>query len=82
MGQHQESIRRYRRAIELTRDLSDGPSEAGITDRLGDALWDAGDATGARAAWRRAQDIFEEIAYPDAGRLRAKLDRAAVGADV
>jgi tetratricopeptide (TPR) repeat protein len=82
LGQHQESIRRYRRAIELTRDLSDGPSEAGITDRLGDALWDAGDPTGARAAWRRALDIFEEIGHADAGRLRAKLDRAAIRAEV
>ena len=63
----------YQRAIDLYRVLGDRYYEADTLINLGDTHDAAGDPNDARAAWRQALGILDELNHPDAEHLRARL---------
>jgi tetratricopeptide (TPR) repeat protein len=73
LGEYPQAIRCYHRAIDLARETGDRWSEADDLHGLGDVQRDAGNPVAARAAWRRAVVIFDEMVHPDADAVRAKL---------
>ncbi|MGW2892573.1 AfsR/SARP family transcriptional regulator [Streptomyces griseoruber] len=75
LGQYGQAVDCYRHALELFRVTGDRHSEAIGFAYLGDTHQAAGDPTAARDAWTRALNLFEELGHPDAGPLRAKLNR-------
>jgi DNA-binding SARP family transcriptional activator/tetratricopeptide (TPR) repeat protein len=73
LGEYAEAVACYGRAVSIFRQLGDRFDLAASLTRLGDthAAWE--DAEPARAAWREAQRIFDELEAPDAERVRARL---------
>jgi predicted negative regulator of RcsB-dependent stress response len=64
-------------AVEVGRETRDRHYQAGILTHLGDAHHDSGDTDAARAAWQGAFAILDDLAHPDADRVRTKLHRLA-----
>jgi tetratricopeptide (TPR) repeat protein len=73
LGDYAQAIACYRRAIDLLHGLGDRFSEAATLNRLGDTHRDAGDEPAARSTYEHALRIFEDLAHPDAEKVRAKL---------
>jgi tetratricopeptide (TPR) repeat protein len=69
-----EAIDTYWQVAAHRREIGHRQGEATSLQALGTVLRDSGDIDGARAAWRRALTIFEELGDPEADRLRATLD--------
>ncbi len=84
LGDTAEAIRCYERALELCRAVGDRAYEADILQHLGDSHHEQGEDEQARATYREALELFEELGYPGAVQVRAKLaafaPRAEVGA--
>jgi len=73
LGAHARAVTCYRRAIDLHRRLGDRYREAETLDRLAGALLAGGDRAAARLAWEQALDILDDLAHPDADRVRTRL---------
>ncbi|TWP54261.1 tetratricopeptide repeat protein [Lentzea tibetensis] len=72
------AIDRYRRSIDIDRQLGDRYWEAEAYDHLGDAHCDAGDLEQAVRSWYRSAMIFTELRHRDAERVRAKASARAL----
>jgi tetratricopeptide (TPR) repeat protein len=72
LGDHTSAADCYRHALVLYRDLGDRYHEATTLDHLG-ATQDAVGDPAARATWRRALAILDELEHPDGDAVRAKL---------
>jgi DNA-binding SARP family transcriptional activator/tetratricopeptide (TPR) repeat protein len=75
LGHHHDAADCYQSALTLFRELRDLFNEAEILTHLGDARHAAGDQHEARAAWKQALDILENLHHPGADQIRAKLAR-------
>jgi tetratricopeptide (TPR) repeat protein len=60
-------------ALGLCRDYGDRYTEAEILTHVGDARHGTGELPRARQAWQQALDIYHDMQYPDADKVRAKL---------
>jgi hypothetical protein len=60
-------------ALRLYRDLTDRYYESDTLTHLGDTHLAVGDPDAARAAWRQALTILDDLDHPDAQNVRAKL---------
>jgi len=79
LGQRHRAIDCYKQAVALHHEHGDGYYEAITLDHLGDTHHAASDQTAARAAWRQAADILDDLDHPAAAQIHAKLTRAASG---
>ncbi|TWP46976.1 tetratricopeptide repeat protein [Lentzea tibetensis] len=77
LGDHAGAIHGYQHALDLYRDLGDRYEVAATLRNLGDSKHSAGDVAGALGAWRESLSILDDLAHPDADRLRAKLRSTA-----
>ncbi|WP_229401829.1 ATP-binding protein [Micromonospora okii] len=77
LGEFPEAVDCYEHALALWREAGERYFEATTLTHLGDTRRRAGDSDAARAAWRRAVEILDQIGHPDADQLR---DRLAPGA--
>jgi tetratricopeptide (TPR) repeat protein len=74
LGRYGQSVTDLEEALRLFRQGGDRYAQAQVLDHLGDTRAATGDETLARAAWRESLAILHELAHPDAGTMRAKLD--------
>lgn len=80
LGDHEQAVIGFGNALELVRQTRDRYWEAVIADHLADAHLARGEADTADGLWRDAVRILDELAHPDAERLRAKLLSRDAGA--
>jgi DNA-binding SARP family transcriptional activator/Flp pilus assembly protein TadD len=73
LGQHRPAIDCYQHSIDLYQQLGNRRLEAEALTNLGGVRLDAGDPAGARAAWRAALTILEDLDHADADQVRARL---------
>jgi tetratricopeptide (TPR) repeat protein len=74
LGEHDQAIACYKRALEIYRELGDRQYEADTMSHLGDAHHAVGATATARRFWRQALAILDEIGHHEADGIRAKLD--------
>jgi tetratricopeptide (TPR) repeat protein len=78
LGQPDEAIACYQRAIELDRKLNSRAHESDVHRHIGDIHHDRGDVAQARAEWQQALEIVEELRLTArADELRERLARLA-----
>jgi tetratricopeptide (TPR) repeat protein/transcriptional regulator with XRE-family HTH domain len=68
----------YREALMLFREFGNRYNEADALINLGDVARDSGDGSAAKAAWRKAAAILDEIDHPRADQVRERLATAAI----
>jgi tetratricopeptide (TPR) repeat protein len=73
LGHPHQAVAHYQRAVALRRELGDRHLEAVALTRLGDIHHGNGNAAAADEAWHRALAILDELAHPDAAKIRARL---------
>jgi tetratricopeptide (TPR) repeat protein/transcriptional regulator with XRE-family HTH domain len=73
LGNLAEAAACYQHALSLHRESGDRFLEADTLARLGDTRHAAGELAQARESWQQALAILEDLQYPDAGKVRAKL---------
>ena len=76
LGDHQQAISCYTRALHLLRTLGDRYHDAEVSCHLGDVHAANHNHVAARAAWRHAVTVFDQLGHPDADAVRARLDDA------
>lgn len=69
-----DAIDNFRRSLRLCVELGDQFREAQTLDHLGDSLAATGDHAAARDSWARAAALLDELAHPDAAKLKRKLE--------
>jgi tetratricopeptide (TPR) repeat protein len=74
LGNFAEAIAWCQRSIDMYHGFGDLYNEGQEYAVLGDIHQAAGDSTAARAAWRRAFVMLDDIEHPDAAEVRAKLE--------
>jgi DNA-binding SARP family transcriptional activator/predicted negative regulator of RcsB-dependent stress response len=72
-GEHRDAITCYQRSLDVFRSLGDRYWTADVLVHLGDSHLAAGAAAAARAAWREALEILEDLHHPDADAVRSRL---------
>jgi tetratricopeptide (TPR) repeat protein len=78
-GDHAAAMACYGRALSLFRELGDRHTQAKALAHLGDAQQAAGQTQAARKAWHQAVAILDALHHPDAGQVRARLQREGAG---
>ena len=78
LGRHADALTSYGQSLALDRALGDRYREAHALDHLADAHAALGRHRDARALRQDALAVFDELLHPDAGPVRAKLDRMPV----
>jgi tetratricopeptide (TPR) repeat protein len=73
LGELQQAIACYRRALDLVGHQGDRYREADVRTHLGDSYLAAGESGRARSTWQQALLIFTELGLPNADAVRAKL---------
>jgi tetratricopeptide (TPR) repeat protein len=68
-----EAIACYRRALNLLREVRDRAEQGGVLARLGDIYSAVGNKAMAKAVWRRALAILEELHDLGADEVRSRL---------
>jgi tetratricopeptide (TPR) repeat protein len=68
-----EAINCFQQSVQLQRDIGNRYSVATTLANLADALAAAGNAPGARDAWKEALAILTEMRHPDAAEIARKL---------
>lgn len=79
LGDHPQAIDCYQHGVALCRALDNRYYEASGLVHLGDAQQAAGDREAACRSWKQALETLEDLAHPDADRVRDKLGRAGSG---
>ena len=74
LGQHDDAVDCYRRALGLLLQVSDRSEQAGVLTRLGDAHRALGDRAAAREAWQQALAVLDDLHDPDAAEVESRLD--------
>jgi DNA-binding SARP family transcriptional activator len=64
LGHHDEAITCYQRAIELSRQVNSRLYESGLRRQIGDLHAERGATSQARASWREAARILEDLRLP------------------
>lgn len=78
LGLFTEAVACYRRSVSMFSELGQRPMQAEMLTELGDT-WDAsGNRNEARRAWRQALVILDNLHYPDADLVRARLAMVTV----
>jgi DNA-binding SARP family transcriptional activator len=77
LGHLTEAASCYEHALRLCREVGDRGTAADVLAHLGDVHFAAGKIEVARASWREAMGIFDDLHHPDAGKVRAKLRQTA-----
>lgn len=77
LGDYRQAVDGYRQAVDIRRSLGNRSQQAASLSALADTHLAAGDRARARRAWHDALTILDELGHPDAGRIRANLDRYA-----
>lgn len=80
LGQHEEAIACYRRALDRYRGIGDRYNEADVLVHLGDSYAATGDATAAAGVSAHAAQILDELGHPDGPAVRARLGRLPAAA--
>lgn len=80
-GHPNQAVANYQRAVALRRELGDRHLEAVALTRLGDIHHGNGNAAAADEAWHQALAILDELAHPDATKIRAKLMDSGANCD-
>jgi len=75
LGNLTEAVACYQRALSRYRELGDRFHEASTLTHLGDTRHAAGDLSQARQAWQQALATLQDLQYPDADEVRARLAR-------
>ncbi|NIH84486.1 AfsR/SARP family transcriptional regulator [Amycolatopsis granulosa] len=75
LGHLDEAVRCFEKAVHMYRRQGSRYYESRSLNHLGDAHQARGDVAAARGAWRAALELLEELGSPDAGQIRAKLER-------
>lgn len=79
-GHPGHAVANYQRAVALRRELGDHYLEAVALTRLGD-IHHSNDNAAAAEAWHQALAILDELAHPDAAKVRAKLMDSVANCD-
>jgi DNA-binding SARP family transcriptional activator len=77
LGDYRQAVDGYRQAVDIRRSLGNRSQQAASLSALADTHLAAGDRARARRSWHDALTILDELGHPDAGRIRANLDRYA-----
>jgi DNA-binding SARP family transcriptional activator/tetratricopeptide (TPR) repeat protein len=72
-GDFFEAAACYGRALSIFRTVGDRWGEADTLNNLGDIRRAIGELLPAREAWQQAVAILDDLRYPDAAKVRAKL---------
>jgi DNA-binding SARP family transcriptional activator len=72
-GDHRKAVEYFRQAVSELQRQGDRYAESEGLTHLGDARLAAGDREGARASWREALGILDELGHRDAEQVCAKL---------
>ncbi|HYN95324.1 MAG TPA: BTAD domain-containing putative transcriptional regulator [Pilimelia sp.] len=75
LGDHGQAADCHRRAHGLFRTVGARYCEAWALVHLGDAQRAGGDTAAARAVWRGAEDILDDLMHPHVARVRERLRR-------
>lgn len=75
VGDVDNAVLTYRRAVEHRRSLGQQLGEAVSLTKLGEALKENGEIEEARQAWQTALAIFEKIGHSDAAIARSHVDK-------
>ncbi|WP_176984846.1 AfsR/SARP family transcriptional regulator [Asanoa ishikariensis] len=75
LGDHDRAVTCFHHGVALFRQARDRYCLADVLTHLGDAQRDAGDLGAARAAWREAGDILDQLGHPDGEAVRVKLHK-------
>jgi tetratricopeptide (TPR) repeat protein len=75
LGDHRGARLSYQCSVDLWQELGDRHNEAAVLQRLADSRHAAGDQHEAEHAWRRALAILDDLAHPDADKVRHALLR-------
>jgi len=73
LGRHGQAIGYYQRALGMLRAVGDRATEATTLVRLAESQRAAGEAAAARATWREAANILDQVDSARAGAIREKL---------
>jgi DNA-binding SARP family transcriptional activator/tetratricopeptide (TPR) repeat protein len=73
MGDREQALRCYRRALDLARELGNRYLESLVLEHLGDHHRARQDWSAASGHWSRALSIREAIGHPSAEQIRQKL---------
>ncbi|MFE2942014.1 tetratricopeptide repeat protein [Streptomyces sp. NPDC059255] len=71
LGRFDEAVEQLRRALTVLRATGNHWVEGETLDHFGEVLLVEGRTEEARARWRQALKIFEEIDHPDTARLKS-----------
>jgi DNA-binding SARP family transcriptional activator/Flp pilus assembly protein TadD len=80
LERYDEALVILRDGLALFRELDDRHGQAKALRDLGDVLLAQGDHEQARASWREALEICEQLEVPEAEEVRARLARMPAGA--
>ncbi|SCL44461.1 DNA-binding transcriptional activator of the SARP family [Micromonospora citrea] len=80
-GEPREAVAGYRRALELFQEAGDLNNEGQTLAKLAAAYDLTGEPALARRSRQEALRIFDGLGHPDAGKLRAELDRGGRATD-
>jgi tetratricopeptide (TPR) repeat protein/transcriptional regulator with XRE-family HTH domain len=73
LGEYEQALGCFQHALDTCRELGDRYNEAGVLTNLADTRQAHGDRDGARAAWRQAVAILDDLNHPDADQVRQRL---------
>jgi len=73
LGEHAAAVVAFQRSAQGFADLGDRFNEAESLSELGNAHHASGQLPQARDAWRRALGILDDLRYPGADQVRARL---------
>jgi tetratricopeptide (TPR) repeat protein len=73
LGDHQQSVTHYQRALKIFQENRDREYEASTLVNLGDTHQALGDLDTAEYVWQQALAIFTELDHPETDQVRAKL---------
>jgi tetratricopeptide (TPR) repeat protein len=73
LGEPRLAIACYQDALDLYRRCGDRYNEADVLTHLGEACQSVDDLDAARAAWRLAADILDDLGHADADAVRDRL---------
>jgi DNA-binding SARP family transcriptional activator len=73
LGDRDQFVTCFERAVDLFRGLGDRYCEADVLTHLGDAHHAAHDDDAARAAWKAAKEILDQLGHPDGEAVLVKL---------
>jgi DNA-binding SARP family transcriptional activator/tetratricopeptide (TPR) repeat protein len=75
LGDYSRAIECYQTAVGMFQESGFRYSEAYVLSSIGDVHEHKGDIETARAQWRQALDILDQLRHPDSDKVRAKISQ-------